>query len=53
MRTVKAWAIIDRETGDLVWSLGAFLVDRFKTRSKDLHKDYESVPCTVTYTTYD
>ena len=49
-KRVKAWCIIDMgRDGTLENAHGSLMVDRHKTLRRDLHKDYESVPCTITY----
>lgn len=51
-KTVKAWAILDSETGTIARYYqhhGEYMIGPRKVPRKELHKTFECVPITITY----
>lgn len=51
-KSVKAWAIFDKETGALARyyeNNGEYMIGPVKTPRRKLHETFEPIICTITY----
>lgn len=50
-KTIKAWAILDKQTGVLQkYMQGDYMIGDYKISPRKLHKTFSVIPCTITYT---